>query len=281
MANYTLVLHVPGLHRGFWKLFQKYHGSNLYILGDEILNEFPIFKREIRALDPIDACWVAGRLNFFKSVRLATKLILMELAQDKDTSIVLANDNVSDQLFERYFSSRLVILENIFLRYDEKYVAQTYGEANYDTKITSGQFYRDILVKLSIEADRSADWWRQTAAALLVGDPPEVELVAQNLRMPTDNEVWLVGDPRMYIDHGSQPYLKTVAHAEEAVIAEAAKRGIKTDGAEMVVLTYPCPGCQNLIALAGIKKLYFKTGYAELPDHEVLGAYGVEVIKVE
>ena len=70
-------------------------------------------------------------------------------------------------------------------------------------------------------------------------------------------------------------------HAEAAVIAEAAKKGIATQGCDVYATTFPCPTCAKLIAAAGIKKLYYQDGYALLDGENVLKSAGVKIIKVK
>jgi dCMP deaminase len=48
----------------------------------------------------------------------------------------------------------------------------------------------------------------------------------------------------------------------------------------MYVTDFPCPPCAKLIAAAGVKRLYFREGYAVLDGESVLEAAGVEVRQV-
>ena len=63
-------------------------------------------------------------------------------------------------------------------------------------------------------------------------------------------------------------------------VADAARAGTSTAGAVMYVTDFPCPPCAKLIAGAGVKKLYFRSGYAVLDGREVLEAAGVELRQV-
>jgi dCMP deaminase len=74
--------------------------------------------------------------------------------------------------------------------------------------------------------------------------------------------------------------ISTVAHAEAKLIADAARQGISTEGAVMYVTDFPCPPCAKLIAMAGVARLYFRTGYAVLDGQQVLDAAGVELVSI-
>lgn len=50
-------------------------------------------------------------------------------------------------------------------------------------------------------------------------------------------------------------------HAEANAIAQAAKHGISTGGASIYVTLEPCLSCLKLIISAGIKEVYFETGF--------------------
>ena len=55
---------------------------------------------------------------------------------------------------------------------------------------------------------------------------------------------------------------------------------LATDGAVVYVTDFPCPPCAKLIAGAGIARLHYRTGYAVLDGQDVLGAAGVEIVKI-
>jgi len=75
--------------------------------------------------------------------------------------------------------------------------------------------------------------------------------------------------------------LSTTTHAEAQLIADAARRGVATEGAVMYVTDFPCPPCAKLVAAAGVSRLYFRTGYAVLDGNDILVAGGVEIVRVE
>jgi deoxycytidylate deaminase len=99
----------------------------------------------------------------------------------------------------------------------------------------------------------------------------------------------MIYDPASY----TRPlkYSRTV-HAEEAVIASAARGGASTDGADMVGTWAACTRCARLIARAGIARLFVHKEMLDLADslghwreevregHAMLRQCGVSVIPV-
>jgi len=75
--------------------------------------------------------------------------------------------------------------------------------------------------------------------------------------------------------------LATGFHAEVSLIAEAARRGIPLEGADMYVTVFPCPPCSKVVAHSGIKNLYVGGGNSILDAQEVMRAAGVNIIFVE
>lgn len=62
-------------------------------------------------------------------------------------------------------------------------------------------------------------------------------------------------------------YLYT-SHAEANLIAFAARRGIRTEGATVYVTHYPCSSCAKALIQAGVSQVVFGTGATSMPDEE-------------
>lgn len=62
-------------------------------------------------------------------------------------------------------------------------------------------------------------------------------------------------------------YLWTV-HSEAAAIANAARHGVKTDGASIYCTHLPCSACARQIINAGIVAVYCGTGTTSMPEEE-------------
>lgn len=74
---------------------------------------------------------------------------------------------------------------------------------------------------------------------------------------------------------------QSTVHAEQNCIADCAKRGVSTDGAEAYITHYPCINCCKILLAAGIKKVYFKENYKNDPIvGELMQEANVETIQV-
>lgn len=69
----------------------------------------------------------------------------------------------------------------------------------------------------------------------------------------------------------------TVVHAEQNVIAFAAKNGIPTEGCTMFVTLSPCDQCAKLLVQAGISEIVYMNEYRDKKGIEILRKSGVEV----
>lgn len=307
MSKMVLVLYVPALHRGYIELLNKYKdkAEALYVIDQDIIDQFPLAKREIRSIEPTTVqrllrCFNADasigvpivRRNrssdsstselsdakSFPKVEIANEAKLKELAKDKGLTIVLSTEYISDFLKENYFKNHKVIREPVFLRYDEKTVKSARKEVKFSGTITEDEFHRTAMKQAIDMAQKSSDFFLQVGVSVI---PRNHEpLFAYNIRMPSPHEMHIVGDPRNYLPYGTDTHQRTVLHAEQTLLAHCAKEGIKTEGADFYVTTFPCPDCCNIIAEAGIKKVYFKNGYSELSSGDIFKAYGIEVIKI-
>ena len=105
-------------------------------------------------------------------------------------------------------------------------------------------------------------------------------ITTYNRHLPDNHTPYIVGDVRSQFHAGEHFELTSAIHAEAAAIAQAAKRGLPTQGATLVVTDFPCPVCAKLIAAAGIKTVYFCRGYSLLDGEEILRSFGVQMIQV-
>lgn len=75
--------------------------------------------------------------------------------------------------------------------------------------------------------------------------------------------------------------LQEVLHAEQNVIAFAAKNGIPMDGCTLYVTTNPCQDCAKLLVQAGIKEVVYQEVYRDVKGLELLADNGVKVVKYD
>lgn len=272
----VLVLYVPVLHEGYIKLFEKHRAGvdALYLLGEDITAEFFSLGKEIRALDPETAKNIIASLNIFPAVSVLHKETVNGL---KDTAIITADDELCRKVIQLYFPKKSATYEPVFLRWDEKNVnsstAVKYDRASIDP------FDRKMCAAAANEAEKSSDWWRHVGAVVAKGG--EVIFSAHNHHVPSEYTPYAQGDPRDVVAAGTLNLVYTSLHAEQTIVARAAQKGISLEGTSMYLNVFPCPLCAKLMAYAGIKKCFFKTGSAWLDAESVLRANGVEIVLVK
>lgn len=74
--------------------------------------------------------------------------------------------------------------------------------------------------------------------------------------------------------------LPSVIHAESNSILFAAKSGIATNGATMVITHSPCFECSKLIVQSGIKEVYYDEEYRDISPIDFLRSCGIKVEKI-
>ena len=67
-------------------------------------------------------------------------------------------------------------------------------------------------------------------------------------------------------------------HAEANAIIQAAKNGVRIDGAELYTTASPCWNCFKLIANAGVRKIYFGEFYRDERSIRVAGRIGIDLV---
>jgi len=271
-----LVIYVPVLHKGYLNLFKKYKDKieSLYLLGDDLIKEFFPLHLEIRALDPAVAKKAIEGLGIFKKVEILSQRSLKSL---NETPIVAADEEISRKFLRKYFPRAKTKFEPVFLRWDEAKIQKTSPPKS--VRISRSLFDRKIMAKVRKKAELSSDWWRQIGAAIVKSR--KIILLTYSRPVPSEHMPYLDGDPRDFIPAGKSQELTTTFHAEQAIIAEAARLGLSLKGTSIYISAFPCPLCAKLIAYSGIKKCFFETGSATLDGERILKLNGVEIILVK
>lgn len=70
-------------------------------------------------------------------------------------------------------------------------------------------------------------------------------------------------------------------HAEQNAIIQAAFHGVSVNGASLFCTNLPCSICAKMIINAGIRKIYYLSGYADTLSREMLDEAGVEIIQLD
>jgi len=69
-------------------------------------------------------------------------------------------------------------------------------------------------------------------------------------------------------------------HAEQNAIIQAAYHGVSIKGAGIYCTNQPCSICARMIINAGIKKIYFQSGYADALAKELLAEAEIELKQI-
>lgn len=271
----VIILYVPVLHKGYLDFFKKYHDAEcLYIPNNKLIGEFMPLQREIRQIEPRVIRSIIKNAKLFNQVKILTHDSTNKL---KNCEIVTSNDSVSQGLTKKYFSGFSCITDTIFLRWDEKNV-YSQKPSGYD-RISTEKFDRTLMEVATVESRKSSCWWRRIGAVLVKNK--KIMLIRHNIHVPSELNPYSLGDPRDVIEAGKNNEVSTTLHAEEMIIAGAAKVGLGLKGASLYMTVFPCPKCAKIIAYSGIKKCYFMEGHASLDGLEVLKAKKVEIILVK
>jgi dCMP deaminase len=115
--------------------------------------------------------------------------------------------------------------------------------------------------------------------AVLVGPENEVRLTAYN------------GPPRGVVDSEDRRTRPTkylfASHAEQNLVAFAARSGIRTEGCTVYVTHYPCSSCARSLIQAGVRKVVIGHGTTSMPTEEFRASErmfeetGIEVEELE
>lgn len=274
MSN--IVAYVPALHQGYLDFFKKHQGD-LFVLDLSLVREVPRLERDIRALPAEQIAQAISALGVLPKVTILTKDNISDLSAD--VPIVMPDEDVSRHFAETYLPGRDIVFDKVFLRWELHSSKKENIPVNLDRVISETEFDKEMMSKAYQEAGKSIDWWRQVGAVLVKDG--KVLFTAFNRAMPSDQVHNIFGDPRSNFDYGVSFELSKFMHAETRIIAEAAKTGIALDGASIYVTTFPCPACAKSIAIAGIKKVYYKEGYSLLDAEDILASVGAEIIQVK
>lgn len=279
--NTILVAYIPVLHMGYVKFFESLKADTLYLIGEQIISDFPELDY-IKRKDSLRAIPSSFMVKTIESLGLFRYIYILDsenaISFCDEYQIIMPDEDISRVIAERYLKGNNTVFKPIFLRWHRDNVLEQ-KTVQVHRSIKVNNFDREIMLNSFTESERSMDWWRQVGA-LIVKDGESI-LVAHNKHMPDEQMPYVFGDPRSVFKKGVYFELSTAHHAEAILIAEAARRGIKLEGAYLYVTDFPCPPCAKLIAHSGIKRCYFTHGYATLDGENVLKSNNVELIYVQ
>lgn len=279
--NQAIVLYIPVLHQGYLNLLTKYPEAELAVVDKKFLEgEFKSILKDIRAL--------STELILQQLKSLFPDRVLIHLQAEADLAqladyqeLIMAEDEISDwlekNLVAKVTTAPKITHDSIFLRWSLAKTKQQ-QDINPDGEVTRDELHQQFMGSAVAASQRSADWWRQTGAA--IAKDGQLLVSAGNRHAPSDQQQYFLGDPRANYSRGADIEMSTSLHAEGAVIAHAAAQGISLRGADLYVTTFPCPYCARIIAYSGIKRLFYKDGYSVLDGEGLLRASGIEIIRV-
>ncbi len=279
-----LLAYLPVWHAGYQQLFESviHEIDTVYLVdpswAQTLSPDLDYLRKEIRAL-PIDSAReLISRLYPQVTVEVLNGTTASSDLANQIVSIIAPDEDISRIVAEKYFSAIPIDYAPVFLRWYRTKATENKPIPTKSTIVVS-ELTNRMFTEAYTVAELSSDWWRHVGAVLARDDV--VLFSAGNRHKPSDHTPYIVGDVRQLFHKAEYMNYSTAEHAETAVIAEAARRGVATLGASLYVTTFPCPYCARLIAHAGITKLYFTEGYATLDGEELLKQAGVEIILVK
>jgi len=273
----VLFAYIPVVHKQVLELLTKHQDLPIWLLDNEKGKEENVYlERDARAL-PAETIKIELEAHGFTDVRVVNPTELPDLVEGLE-AVVIPEDEILHFFLEKYIPTTLVEIENIFIRWTQK-LSTTEFEIPEGRTITQDDFAKNIITDLEHEAQKSSDWWRQIASAVV--QKGEVVAVAHNKHYPSAHALSINGDPRSNLNAGQGPGIYTSIHSEAAVIAQCARDGISTKGADIYVTTFPCPTCARSLVEAGFSRVFYKKGYSLLDAENILSDVGVEIILVE
>jgi dCMP deaminase len=85
----------------------------------------------------------------------------------------------------------------------------------------------------------------------------------------------------LQVPSGERHELCRGIHAEQNAIIQAAYHGVSVKNAMLYCTNQPCAICAKMIINAGIKKIYYQSGYTDALAQEMLTEAGIDLIKYD
>lgn len=277
MAKQALVLYMPALHQGYMKLFREVDGD-IFLIDNTTLQTLPRLDRDIRAVDVEVMQKVLTTLYPERTCSILRGSADISRLMESYQTIVMPHEDVSKSFAKQHLPKSTVTYKDIFLRW-EKIITTTEHTVQAHHSVSEDMLAKRLMSEVTNIAKESSDWWRQVGAAIVVSN--KIVLIGHNDSYPDPTfSLNTFGDPRSNFDAGEHIDLSKAIHAEARLIAQAARKGLAIEGADIFVSTFPCPVCAKSIAEAGIARVYYRDGYSILDAEDVLAAKNIEIIRV-
>jgi dCMP deaminase len=274
MKEKILILHVPVIHKGYLDFLNGIRGkvSEIFVIDEKLTAELSEFKPDIASVEAKKIVDLLKKFGF-KNISVLTENLAKKINNE---NIILVQDDISRNLAEKYLAGNKIEFRSIFLRWDKsKVLAQ---QVLNDISVSQNHFDIKIMQEAAKESVKSGDWWRQIGAVLVKGK--KILLRTYNKDLPSDHTPYQVGEARDFFKAGERHEIANTIHAEQFMIAKAAKEGIGLDGSAIYVTTFPCPVCAKMIACSGVKKVYFAEGGSNFDAKKILESARIKLINV-
>jgi dCMP deaminase len=86
---------------------------------------------------------------------------------------------------------------------------------------------------------------------------------------------------KLNVPSGEKHELCRGIHAEQNAIIQAAYHGVSIKDATLFCTNMPCSICAKMIINAGIKRIYYHSGYADAMSKEMLKEAGIDLIQFD
>lgn len=299
----ALIMYVPNLHIGYSHLVNEVFPAKIYLLDESAIAWLIENNREDREhlARSFGHAWRADVIksmmdSVWPSRSMEIKILHGDFIRDfideiklESLDVVMPEEDISHYFKDDYLDPAGIKTEfssSIFLRWNKHNAEKGLWPIPDMRFVFNKEDVSPALAKIIdlaySESDKSDDWWRQVGAVIFDDETGEVILSGFNKHLPDGHHRYRHGDARSSFDRGYKPELVTAIHAEGMIFAEALRNGVCLEGLSLYVTTYPCPYCANIIALSGIKKVYFTEGYSVMEEgRKLFESCGIEVIYVE
>ena len=269
----VLILHIPVIHKGYLDFFErnKKKIASIYLIPDALVEQLSSIKPDIASI-PAEKIQDLCRTLGYPQTSVFAEDMVRELS---GKPLLLINDRISRALQKRYFPKSDVEWDSVFLRWDIDSIHAEEPASFRESRDSSDQ---EMMRQAYREAEKSSDWWRRVGAVAVRRG--KVINVAHNEGMPSDYTQYQRGAVRDFLAPGVQPELVDTLHAEQKLIAQAARQGMSLDDASLYVTHFPCPVCAKLMIGSGISRCFFTEGWSTLASASLLKAAGIGITKV-
>ncbi len=264
------------IHRGYLDILDKYRDASIFIVSENLARKLYKLEIDLRKM-PIgevqNILTALGRKAYILDEDIIGII-------NNEEQIVLIDDNVTEELKNKFLHNHPnLIIENGFFYHPSDKVYST--QAN-NLNLVKNYTEQDVnyMKQAQILASESGCFWRQVASIIVKDN--KIIYSAFNEMLPNKDECYKIGCIRDDLKPGEKTAeLCSAIHSEANCIAQAAKDGKSLSGASLYVTTFPCPACAKLIAISGIKKCFYNTGWANFDGERIMQAAGVEIIKID